>query len=318
MIEKGELPQYELVQFPKLKNIKFFVNQISYINTHMHPDLELALLLSGKGKIKAERRMYSLNPGDVMLISFSDLHSYLYDADSLEAPTYLIIQISDSFLKDYFPNLAFTRFESMPFLYSQKLHNREIRWLIDLSLAYFERKDNFGLLILGGISYLLYSISRWTPYKILTTAEKQKENSETKRIEAMLSIINQNFDQRIHLEDLADEFHLTRTYVSSLIKNTLGISFQEYLNNLRFEKATQLMFDTKKSLLDISYESGFSDIKYMSQAFLKRTGCSPREYRNQMPPSVLEEKSFQAKENIFSESDSIKFLLQKKEEFADR
>ncbi len=318
MMEKGELPQYELVQFPKLKNIKFLVNQISYIHTHMHPDLEVAVLLSGRGIIKVERKTYSLKPGDVMLINFSDLHSYLYDADTTEAPTYLILQISDSFLKDYFPNLAFTRFTSMPFLYSQKLQNKEIRWLINLSLTYFERKDNYGLLILAGISYLLYYIYRWTPYKILTSSEKQRENSETKRIEEMLSLIHQNFDQKIHLEDLAKEFHLTRTYVSSLIKNNLGISFQEYLNNLRFEKATQLMFDTKKSLLDISYESGFSDPKYMSQVFQKRTGCSPSEFRNHMPPSVLEEKTFQAKENIFSEQESIKFLLQKKKEFMDK
>ena len=190
-----------------------------------------------------------------MLINFSDLHSYLYHADTMEAPTYLVLQISYGFLKDYFPNLAFTRFTFMPFLYSQKLHSQELRWLIALSLTYFERKDNYGLLILGGISYLLYYIYRWTPYKILTSSEKQRENSEAKRIEEMLSLIHQNFDQRIHLEDLANEFHLTRTYVSSLIKNNLGISFQEYLNNLRFEKATQLMFDTKKSLLDISYES---------------------------------------------------------------
>lgn len=60
------------------------------------------------------------------------------------------------------------------------------------------------------------------------------------------------------------------------------MTFQEYLNNIRFEKALVLMESTKMTLMDISLSSGFSDLKYMTKICLQRFGCPPKEYRKRL------------------------------------
>ncbi|MBP5090963.1 MAG: AraC family transcriptional regulator, partial [Bacilli bacterium] len=67
-----------------------------------------------------------------------------------------------------------------------------------------------------------------------------------------------------------------------------------------------LMSNKEKTLLEISYESGFSDPKYMNKMFLTSFGCTPKEYRNTLEversdeaPNPLElERIYGAKEAI--------------------
>ena len=74
---------------------------------------------------------------------------------------------------------------------------------------------------------------------------------------------------------------LTVTYISHLFKDYYGISFQDYLNNLRFEKAMTMILNTNLSQMEIALASGFSDAKYLSTIIKKRLGCSLTEYRKE-------------------------------------
>ena len=56
-------------------------------------------------------------------------------------------------------------------------------------------------------------------------------------------------------------------------------SFQEYVDSVRFQKACRLIELGGLRLLDVSEESGFSDYRYFSRAFVRRTGKTPEEYR---------------------------------------
>ena len=72
---------------------------------------------------------------------------------------------------------------------------------------------------------------------------------------------------------------ITTCHASHFIRKTLGISFQEYLNDIRFDHALRLLSQTDLSLLDICMESGFSGSRYLNQMFVKNFGCNAREYR---------------------------------------
>ena len=63
------------------------------------------------------------------------------------------------------------------------------------------------------------------------------------------------------------------------MKNMIGISLQEYLNQIRFENALRLMDTTDLTLLDICLETGFSSTRYLNRVFQKNLGCSAKEYR---------------------------------------
>ena len=69
------------------------------------------------------------------------------------------------------------------------------------------------------------------------------------------------------------------------------------------------MPNKEKTLLEISYESGFSDPKYMNRMFIKHFGYTPKEYRKRLGMEQKEiSQSDEEFETIYSIQDSIKVL----------
>jgi len=63
----------------------------------------------------------------------------------------------------------------------------------------------------------------------------------------------------------------------------LGISFRDYINNLRISHAYELLVNTKKPITEIIYESGFSNQGTFNRNFQDRFGRSPRDLRHHKP-----------------------------------
>ncbi len=95
-------------------------------------------------------------------------------------------------------------------------------------------------------------------------------------------IFEKNYQQDLKINDLAESFHYSRNHLYSIFKSEYGISPQDYLLNLRIEKAKQLLSreDMKLSVKEVAYAVGFRDQLYFSKLFKKRTGSSPLEFRS--------------------------------------
>lgn len=94
-----------------------------------------------------------------------------------------------------------------------------------------------------------------------------------------LSYIEQNFQNDISIEDIAANCKLNRTYFSSVFKESIGKSPQEFLISYRMSKASQLLRLTKLSVADIGNAVGYPDQLHFSRAFKKVYSVSPREWR---------------------------------------
>ena len=102
------------------------------------------------------------------------------------------------------------------------------------------------------------------------------------KLKQAIDYINDNLDQRIGLEDLADLLGLSTYYLCREFRNSVGVSPYRYLLVRRVEKAKQLIQNTKLSLANIAYESGFSSQSQMTQHFRKTVGVTPKVYRNKL------------------------------------
>lgn len=81
------------------------------------------------------------------------------------------------------------------------------------------------------------------------------------------------------LSTVADEVHLSPNHFSTIFSQECGITFIEFLTNVRIEAAKKYLKETDMKGSDIAYECGFSDPHYFSFIFKKTTGLSPREYK---------------------------------------
>lgn len=100
-------------------------------------------------------------------------------------------------------------------------------------------------------------------------------------IHEALAFIEQNFQNDISVEDIADNCGLNRSYFGKIFKEAIGKTPQEFLMNYRMTKAAELLKLTRLSVGDISNAVGYDNQLHFSRAFKNIYGISPREWRNQ-------------------------------------
>ncbi len=105
------------------------------------------------------------------------------------------------------------------------------------------------------------------------------DNSEL-LIKKAVQYINDNYNQKISLEDIAGYVGISKYYFSVLFKKEKEITFSSYLNTVRIEKAKQLLKNPQTTINDVVDEVGFNDAQYFSKTFKKYVGLTVTEYRN--------------------------------------
>ena len=92
-------------------------------------------------------------------------------------------------------------------------------------------------------------------------------------------IDNKYYEKDLCLEDLAEKFNITPSYLSKLLKSETGISFVNHVTNVRIKKAICIMDDPTVKMYDVAELVGYSNQYYFSKAFKKVKGFSPAKYK---------------------------------------
>ncbi len=112
--------------------------------------------------------------------------------------------------------------------------------------------------------------------ELLTDKMEALEKLPVRRIK---DIIDKRYMENLSLQDIADELGFSDTYTSKLFKKELGINFAQYLNDVRIQKAKELLEGTNKTLAEIAELTGYNDEKYFMRIFKKNVGITTKEYR---------------------------------------
>jgi two-component system, response regulator YesN len=91
--------------------------------------------------------------------------------------------------------------------------------------------------------------------------------------------IDEHFAEAITLEEAAEHVGLSPYYFSKLFKDRFGITFIDYITEIRMKRAKELMENPDVSVKEVCYTVGYKDPNYFSRVFKKYTGLTPSEYR---------------------------------------
>ncbi|HCW54229.1 MAG TPA: hypothetical protein DG753_10950, partial [Clostridium sp.] len=109
----------------------------------------------------------------------------------------------------------------------------------------------------------------------------KKGNEEDEQLQYIINYVNLNFQNGIHLSDLADEMYTSKSTLSRFIKKKLGIYFSELVNEVRLNYAVRDLIETDKTITKISIDCGFSNASTFSKVFQNKYNLSPTLYRKQ-------------------------------------
>ena len=99
-------------------------------------------------------------------------------------------------------------------------------------------------------------------------------------INKMLQYIHVNIENHMSLDKLARDLNISVGYASDCFKKNMDISVMRYVQNVKIDRAKNLLLSTDNSILYIGILLGFYDQSHFSRTFKTIVGVSPTTYRN--------------------------------------
>lgn len=301
------MDEMEIIQHTQMPGMSLFFDTVDYRTPHIHPELELLLVLEEPLVISSGLKRYRAEPGQLALFPPNIPHEFCKDQNRC---TFLCIQASHSLFAAAFPGLGRIAFEELlPFPYlSQEENHRVCQDLMEMARSYLTQQEGYELFCVGKLAMLLHLLLQRVPHHTMSREESRKRDRRNDRLSRLINYVDQNYMHKIRLTDFAESEHLSLNYLSGFIKETLNQSFQEYVNTVRFNAACTQIAAGTDNLIDVCMDCGFSDYRYFSRTFRERLGMTPAAYQQQCP-TVLEQpsirRSLHSLEQFYSREQSL-------------
>lgn len=243
-----------------------------------HRAVELLVVLKGEVEAYVDGTLKRLEQDDMTVINSNCVHSlFVRDPSTL----FLVIELHPAFLR------------SIPELQEQKLvidfttngRNRENPFVV---MARYYAAETFSHSLRKGkleerlakqyMTVLLYELIAKFSQEGEQTGVRLERQHEV--LQVAMDYIEENYDAPISLEQVADKIKYNRTYISTLFKTCLGMSFRDYLVRVRLRHAVELLAESDIPILQVALDCGFANANALTVSVKKYCGKSPQEYRN--------------------------------------
>jgi len=111
----------------------------------------------------------------------------------------------------------------------------------------------------------------------------QSENIKEGREERIVDIMNylKNHYKDVTLDELAENFNLSKPYLSKYIKENAGITFQEAVKKARMKKARTMLKESNQTVESIAASVGYENVEHFNRLFKKSYGMTPIQFRRE-------------------------------------
>lgn len=253
------------------------------------PSLEMAtdhynigFVVSGDRRAITPLQSYCYHAGDVAMSPPFVYHRTLSESDA-PYDGYLI-KYSPEFIQPFIDQIGKNIFDE---LYEQKVCHFtpnmqvKIEQLFADMLEEYHKQTPYKEVILQGMLF-----------RLLTTVYENKLESTATRFKSPLTppiidtlyYIENHYSQKITLSAMAKEVHLSEAYLSRLFTSQLGMSFTDYVNNVRIRHVQTMLTRTDKSVMEIALACGYCHGDYLSAQFKLKTGMTPLGFRRKRIP----------------------------------
>lgn len=280
-----ELKQHGNEQFPFLVSYqKLSEYESGSFMWHWHPEIEITYVQKGTMCYKVNHMVYHLKEGDIVFNNSGALHSGTME--NQKDCAYIPVTFDSRLIYGFFQSTVNSKYvdpviqdSMLPAIcidQSEPWHKPFREYLLRI-IDLDEKKPDFYEL---DITICLQSMWRLLLEHITYEPQASRENSlEYDRIKKILSYIEENYQNKITLNDIAGHIHLCESECTRLFKRHMNTTLFAFLQEYRIERSLEFLQDDQP-VSAVADKAGFSDSNYYSKVFAKIKGCSPREYRN--------------------------------------
>lgn len=252
---------------------------------HSHTFYEIYYFHGGKCNYLIGDRIYKLDPGDLIIMYGMTLHCPKIDPSVEYVRS--IIHFEPTMLKPYL-ELPHAVQLLQPF---QQLNNYRLRLrgkdkeeaerILEQMDVHQQRKDEIGesRLRLAFVD-LLYMIFEQCAQPLKERGEYSSDKE--KSVQRIISFLEQSYIEDLHMEQLEEQLHLSKSYISKLFKEVTGVTIFNYVYRRRINEAKMMfLLQSELSVTEVCFRLGFKHLAHFSRLFKQYVGISPEQFKKQ-------------------------------------
>ena len=258
--------------------VKYENNLSTYIPPHWHKAVELLMFVKGRVTCNFENAKLQFKKNDIAIINSHEVH----ETKCTRKAVYLVVHIDPTLMCRYVPTFDQLRF-SMAFdpedkekaeaLAQIRIHMQQILRLTE------NETDPAGRLERHARLFALSSLLVKHFSQPLTVEETRLQRSDMARLEPLLDYIQLHHGEELPLDEAVEFMGLNKEYFCRLFKKNMGVSYIQYLNQVRAAAVCKELEISDDPIWEIGQRHGFTDPKRMNQCFRELYGCTPSEKR---------------------------------------
>lgn len=255
---------------------------------HTHDYIELAYVVDGAFRQKILGKDITFHKGELCLIDKNCLHQdYLFSSPSVV----LFIGLANEMFDEIMDENVTTQ-KIISFLQSALMKQKDVQQYLHFkphptAVADMETclisliqelccNDKGSRYICKGLMMRIFRILS-TNYEFSLSKELRKTMNWVV-FEEVTGFIKQHYAQ-MSIQDLVERFHFQEDYFNRLIKSKTGLTYSEYIQQIRLSEAERLLKNTRYSIEQIADLVGYHNKGYFYKIFQKRNGMTPLAYR---------------------------------------
>ena len=244
---------------------------------HSHKHYEIYFLTKGASRIMFSNSVYNISAPAIVIIPPHKPHST--ESGPFERYNF---DVAESYLNPF--QLSIINKKQLQLLTPTPEQASKLESLLE-ELNNLENNKYYTYVFSTLFSYYLHEIS-----KLDNNSDNNNNiivhssNFTPPIVVRIMDYLKENYYSNITLEDLTEQFNISKSSLIYNFNKYLKTSPTDYLINIRVDQAKELLKNTGKSMSEIAEDCGFSSANYFSLMFKRKTGISPANYRNNRHP----------------------------------
>lgn len=146
----------------------------------------------------------------------------------------------------------------------------------------YNRGEFYNSMVAAYIKQMLITVYRaFTQTKTATYFDVINPDSSSRAFSTAANYIAEHIYEKIKIGQMCEKLGYTPSYISNTFKKATGLTVQKYINNLKMQKAIEMMQYGKISETKAALKLGYSDLQTFNKAFRRTMGCSPVTFINE-------------------------------------
>ncbi|WP_308497914.1 AraC family transcriptional regulator [uncultured Anaerobiospirillum sp.] len=256
----------------------------SRVPLHWHKELELVRFSNGEYEISVDMHNVVVKSDAFLLLPGNIMHTFTLPANCQESaivfdPNMLSFSAYDEVQSEIFEPLMSSNIPLPPIVTTDHPAFNRIDKLYRYCVRHGGTSNASERLLIK--AKILEILAIYHEYGLISRKEMhgQKVKSKQDKLKELLNYVDAHYAGPITIRDASLRLGVTDQYFCRYFRRVTGMSFTEYLNDLRLRRATKEIELTNRPISDIAFDHGFENAGYFFKNFKLKYGITPLRYR---------------------------------------